>query len=103
MFRPNIVETTVARITVLLDPNVALALHNRQPAIPASKDLLKAIGDLGISLEPLHPDVDDSSLMRYFIVKLPDNLSADDIVKQLRRYKAIQAAYVKPADELPGL
>jgi hypothetical protein len=56
---------------------------------------------LGVELEPMHPGTRDPFLAPYFIVEVPDSETAERIVTHLRQSGAIEAAYIKPLDELP--
>jgi hypothetical protein len=48
----------------------------------------------------MHPGVDDPSLGSYFTADVDDN-RVDAVLDALHSSAAIEAAYVKPADELP--
>jgi hypothetical protein len=39
--------------------------------------------------------------MSYFIVDVPDAETAQRVINRLQQSKAIEAAYLKPPDELP--
>jgi hypothetical protein len=87
-------------ITVRVIPKVAKALHHRKPC-PEMEELANSMHELGLSLIPIHPGVEDEDLMRYFAVEVPDRSSADGVVQRLRQCAAVDAAYIKPPDELP--
>lgn len=57
--------------------------------------------DLGVSLDPVHPGAEHPFLAPYFTIEVPDIQTAERVMTQLRRSKAIEAAYVKPPDEKP--
>lgn len=92
-------------VTVKLSPDVAEAL--RQPAAeweePASKasSLVSTIRDFGARLVPTHPQTQDPELKTYFQVEVSDKRTADQVVAALHRTSIVEAAYCKPAEELP--
>lgn len=57
----------------------------------------------GAPLEPLHGDVTDEELQRYFVVRLVDAQEAEELAEELRALPQVEAAYVKPAGELPNM
>lgn len=88
-------------VTIQLQPEAALALQGRRRATTASRELLKTTRDLDVTLKPMHPDTDDPNLASYFMVELPDAATAERVIARLQNCKAIEAAYMKPPDELP--
>ncbi len=87
-------------VTVLVAPDVARALHHRQPA-PRSEEVASATRELGVAMVPIHPGIEDGELMRYFAIEVPSQPVADRVIERLRRCAAIEAAYVKPPEALP--
>ncbi|MFQ5633093.1 MAG: hypothetical protein ACE5I1_30360, partial [bacterium] len=71
------------------------------PPTAGSRELLKVIDGLGVTLEPMHPGTDNPQLVRYFYIEIPEPLTAEQVIAQLRQSKAIEAAYQKPPDALP--
>ena len=59
------------------------------------------VEEFGVVLEPLHPDTEDPSLISYFTIEVPDHATADRVIARLLQSKGIEAAYLKPPDELP--
>ncbi|MBZ5551131.1 MAG: hypothetical protein LAO21_00315 [Acidobacteriia bacterium] len=88
-------------VTLRVLHKVARALHHRQPSTAESEELITATEELGVKLAALHPHVEDLELMRYFAVEVPNLSVAERVIKRLQQCKAIDAAYVKPPDELP--
>lgn len=80
---------------------MAEILHRRGAPTAESKELLSVAEELGVLLEPMHPGTDDPLLTPYFTIEAADSISAERIIAHLRRSRAIEAAYVKPPDELP--
>lgn len=87
--------------TIRVRPDVALTLHRQQPSTTASEELLQTAEQLGVVLEPMHPGAEDPHLAPYFVVEIPDPATAERVIARLKHCKAIEAAYLKPPDELP--
>jgi hypothetical protein len=94
-------EVAKIQITVRVTEDVARAIHQKGPSTTESEELFKVTNELGVLLNPMHPDVEDSILASFFIVEVPDKTTADRVITHLQQSKAIEAAYVKPPDELP--
>lgn len=86
-------------VTVRVRPDVVAALRDRRLARPDIRDALRTIDELDLSLEPMHPGIDDPQLASYFQVDVPDQRTADRVAAKLRTSPAIEAAYVKPREE----
>lgn len=89
------------QITVQVSVDVARTLHRRGPPTTKSQELFKIVEELGVLLEPMHPGAEDPLLAPYFTVEVPDSTTAERVITHLRQSKAIEAAYLKPPDELP--
>jgi hypothetical protein len=89
------------QVIVRVRPDVAPALHGRQPPTQASEAILQAMTELGVVLEPMHPGVEDPSLASFFMIEVPDPASAERVIARLQQSQAIEAAYLKPPDALP--
>lgn len=87
-------------VTVRLAPDVARALHHREQTA-RSEEVASATRELGVTLVPIHPGIEDGELMRYFAIEVPSQPVADGVIQRLRRCAAIDAAYVKPPEALP--
>jgi hypothetical protein len=94
-------EVIVMQVTVKVSADVARSLHRRSPPTTDSAELLRIVETFGGTLEPMHPATADPNLMSYFIVEVPDAETAQRVINRLRQSKAIEAAYLKPPDELP--
>ena len=88
-------------VTVKVQQDVARALHQRGPQTAESQKFINIIGALGVTLEPMHSGTEDPQLMSYFVVKVPDSATAQRVLTQLQQSREIEAAYVKPRDEMP--
>lgn len=89
------------QIAIQVSADVARILHHRGAPTTESNELLKIAEELGVLLESMHPGTEDPFLVPYFIVEVPDSAAAQKAIARFRQSKAIEAAYLKPADELP--
>jgi hypothetical protein len=86
------------RIVVQLKPDAA-----RQ-----ARDLSRGVRErpldwLSHSLTPLHPRSSGTTLDTFFALDVTDPHEGDRLLEKLRRDPAVDAAYVKPDDELPSM
>jgi hypothetical protein len=81
--------------------DIALQLHNQQPRTNASTAIETQIKEFNVSLEPLHPGSTDPQFISYFVVQTADTQTANQLMAALRRCPGVEAAYLKPLDELP--
>jgi hypothetical protein len=88
-------------VTIIVSSEVAAAIQQKKPQHPGAEELLRIAETLGVSLEPIHPGTVDTNLLSYFIVKVPDSATALKVMDRLQQSKAVEAAYIKPPDELP--
>jgi hypothetical protein len=88
-------------VTIRLRPDAALTLHGRQPPTSESEELLQTVEQLGMRLEPMHPGAAEPHLASYFTVEVQDPATAERMIARLQHCPAIEAAYLKPPDELP--
>jgi len=56
----------------------------------------------GVVLQPMHPGTNDPDLMRFFTVEVSDSASAEQLIARLQQDAEVEAAYLKPPDEMPG-
>jgi hypothetical protein len=94
-------EVRTMQVTVQVSADVARALHQQGPPTAESEGLLRITETFGLMLEPMHHDTDDPNLQSYFIVRVPDHATAQRVIDRLQQTVAVEAAYVKPPDELP--
>ncbi len=57
--------------------------------------------EYGVTLRPMHPNAHDAVLCTYYYANVTDEATAHEVLTRLRRSTRIEAAYVKPADEMP--
>lgn len=87
--------------TVQVTGDVARAIRARQTSTWEAKGLLGLLNEWGVTVTPLHSDTADPELQTYFVMDLPDDGSAEEILGHLRDMAGVEAAYVKPPDDLP--
>ena len=68
---------------------------------PETKELIDTATELGAQLEPLHPGQTHPLLATYFMTEVPDHETAEKVIDRLSKLKIVEAAYLKPDDELP--
>lgn len=83
------------QVVVKLTPAAATRLRG---SIGGSKASL-AFKGLERGLIPLHPTTRDVSLQSFFVAEIDDPAEASRIVETLLKDPAVEAAYIKPADE----
>jgi hypothetical protein len=90
------------QITVQLQPHAALALQGLEATLSDVEELEQQLASLGVTLTPTYPGADDTELASYFTVEAPEEEEAlAELLAALRGNAAVEAAYVKPADEPP--
>ena len=89
------------QLTTRVRSDVASVLHHRRAAAPGSEELLQAAEELGMVLEPVHPNAEDPHLAPYFTVEVSDPATAEQAISRLQDCEAVEAAYLKPPDEMP--
>jgi hypothetical protein len=88
-------------VIIKVPREIAPELRGQVASSPAAEEILRAARDLGATLEPLHPGATDPHLIGYFTVAAADFAAAERIAERLRGCQAVEAAYVKPVDEMP--
>lgn len=89
------------QVMVKTSEEVARNLHQQSPPTDESQELLKITEELEVSMKQLYPGVDDPVLSTYFTVEVIDRAAAEELINRLLQCSAVEAAYVKPPDELP--
>ena len=92
------------RVIVQLQEDAAKDLQQgltEPTAKPETKELIDKANELGAQLEPLHPGQTHPMLTSYFTVEVPDREAAEKVIDRLSQFKIVEAAYLKPDDELP--
>ena len=82
-------------------PEAARELGRQRFETPGAKEVAETVNAMGASLEQMHPGVADATLAQYFTVEVPEETAAKEAIDRLMNCEAVEAAYVKPSDELP--
>jgi hypothetical protein len=94
-------ETMSVNISVQVAIDEARALHQLGPATPESEKLLQLQRELGIHLRPTFPDAEDPNLIVWFTAQTSSLDIAEQAINRLQAAPAVEAAFIKPPDELP--
>lgn len=89
------------QVVIQVSADVARALHQLGPPTKESEALRRTVETSGLTLKPIHPGTEDPNLQTYFIVEVQDPAAAQELVDRLQKLAGIEAAYIKPPDELP--
>lgn len=82
--------------------DTASALSGRAPPTVEAETLQSQLEELGVALRPVHPGTDDPLLAPYFAVEVEDDEElVEQVLAVLRHSPVVEAAYTKPAAELP--
>ena len=65
------------------------------------KSLRGLIDSVNAELRPMHPNTDDNELLCYFVLEVKSSVPDQEIIDNLLRLKCVDAAYIKPHDEMP--
>lgn len=88
------------RVSIKLTSDAAAQLQGSASASEPTRTLLETTGQAGVTLEPMHPGVDDDELRTWYYADVDDERT-DEVLDRLRHDAAIEAAYVKPPESLP--
>lgn len=91
---------TVMRVILQIWPEVARDLGAQKSATPEANEVAEAADEMGVSLQPMHPGVEDSTLAQFFTVQVPDD-AVEQVIERLRNCRAVEAAYIKPPEATP--
>lgn len=69
--------------------------------MPEVQMLTDMVAAFGAELRPLHPGSNDPTLTKYYTLDVVDAEAAEALLNRLWQFEAVEAAYVKPPDELP--
>lgn len=78
-----------------------LTVHVLPGRTREAEAVIQAAREAGVELRPLHPGVDDPLLAGMLGAQVADAEAARRAAERLRAHPAVDAAYLKPADELP--
>lgn len=88
-------------VVVQVRPEAARELSGQRFESHGAKEVAETVSALGASLAQMHPGVSDTTLAQYFTVEVPEEAAAKEAVDRLMNCEAVEAAYVKPSDEMP--
>ena len=88
-------------VTVQVRTDLAPAVRRGERSDTASGELLGTVEELGLVLVQMHPGVPDAVMASFFAVEVDDEGQASLVADRLQRCEAVEAAYLKPPDELP--
>jgi hypothetical protein len=89
------------QITVQVTQEAADVLEGKTTPSDEEHDLRQLVRTFGATLEPLHPGSSDPTLRTFFMVDIADADMAGRVLEALQRHPAVEAAYIKPMEELP--
>lgn len=89
------------QINIVVSKDLADILHNRRRSSAASRAIDRIVEDNAYLLKAVHPEVKDPQLACYFTVEVDDSSPLEKVMTNLRKITAVEAAYIKPADEIP--
>ena len=94
-------EAIKIQVIIQVTDDVAIALLQHGVSTAESRELLNIAEDFSVLLEPMHPGVEDPHLVQYYMIEVPNSTIAKQIITHLRQSRAVEAAYIKPPDEMP--
>jgi hypothetical protein len=89
------------QVTVQVSPRAAKGLRDPASATPEAEELRGRVEQLGLSLQEMHPGTEDPALAEFLIIEVPDPQTGERVATALRDCPGVEAAYMKPSDELP--
>ena len=93
---------THVEVVVQLEPAAAAKLRNGPSSDSDIAPLRRVLEELGMTLRPQHPDVDDPELTRFFVGETRDwDDDGSRAVAALTALHVVTAAYAKPPAALP--
>lgn len=94
-------EMMMMHITIQVSSDVARILHQQRSPTAASDEIFKVAEELNLVLKPVHAGTKNHHLATYFTVEVPNPATAELVKTRLQLCKGIEAAYLKPPDEMP--
>jgi hypothetical protein len=89
------------QVMLQLQRDAARMLRHHIHNSAASAELVNKAHTLGVTLRPLRARSEDSPAASGFTVEVPDRVTADRVIRELRDCDGVEAAYFVPSDELP--
>jgi hypothetical protein len=89
-------------VTVQLRPQIADALRQGSTTVAQAREVSDLVSARGSSMRPiLHDASSADALGTTFVVEAPDEEAAQALRQELAALDAVEAAYIKPPEELP--
>ena len=88
-------------VTVHLSPDTAHQFEVGDSELTEATEISQAANELGIVLRPQHPGTSDPILEALYTVDVEGRVQGEQVAARLRTCNGVEAAYFKPADELP--
>lgn len=93
------------RIELQLNVEAASVIRARAHSVggdhSAAERLVTMLTALGLDLQPVHPGTVPLTLAPFFSIEVPDEAAARRVVDRLRAMEGVEAAYLRPDNELP--
>lgn len=86
-------------VVKVTEQEAALLLRPRGADVPAASSVLGVAQQVGATIAPQHPGVQDSNLARYFLAQVPERADAERLVTMLLAVPEVESAYLKPDEE----
>lgn len=91
----------MTRVVVQAARHAVQALRRNDLLAPETRELAALLHEFGVELRPTHANTRDPDLSAWFETDAPDFATAERIASRLRANSAVEAAYIKPAEETP--
>jgi hypothetical protein len=91
----------VVNVMVRLAPESARAVRARELP-PELRAIEQNLRPLQLTVEPLHPGTEDSSLAAWFRIPVEDEITAERVAGALRESAGVESAYVEPLSAPPA-
>lgn len=88
-------------VKLYLTRAAAAGLRGEAPATPEVAELNAALGELGLTLRPAHPGVEEPLLATEYTGRVDGMEAGARVVERLRRCAAVDSVYLKP-DAMPA-
>lgn len=83
------------------DATTMAGLDKAMPSVNVSEELMQTLEPYKAGVRPTFANIDTLTLQSYFQVTVDSPEEAEQVAQELRKLEGIDAAYIKPQDELP--
>jgi hypothetical protein len=90
------------QLIIITSPELAAGLSAGHRSNRAVAQVLDTVKKFRLEIRRQFPAVQDPELMRYYVAEVPDETRGEAVAVALRECSGIEAAYLKPPDELPA-